>query len=379
MRVILTAVVTLAALILAAFATGGGSHHGGIRDQAPSWSPDGRQLVFMTNPGGSGQIWIANVDGTGHRKVTDGRQPSWSPDGTRIAFSGGISIFVVNVDGSGPRRLTETDSLAADYAPAWSPDGTRIAFYRFDQATRRGSIWAARADGSGEAQLATAGNNGMPYWSPDGRRIAFQSHRDGNWEIYVMQADGTDQRRLTRTPNRHEGEPAWSPDGRIVFSAGTGQGRDIYLMNADGSGERRLTTLRRELWSPRFSSDGTRLAFFEFPPGHLWLANADGSGVKRLFAQLSVASFSVAPKRPSAGETLAAVLRVAGPSAGAKVACRATVAGRALPGLGRSILAGRARCTWRLPVSAKGKRLRATVTVTGEAGRATRSFSAVVR
>lgn len=265
--------------------------HGGMRDQSPTWSPDSTTIAFTTNPGSGGQIWSVNVDATEESRRLVPRivtHPAWSPDGRRIAYaalrSGNWDIYIKDLPSDVETRLTT--HAQPEWAPAWSPDGSRIAFFRSDAATAQGSIIVAKVDGSGERALTAEATDQVPQWSPDGSRITFQSHRDGNWEIYVMQADGTGQTRLTATPDRHDGEPAWSPDGRwIVFSGGTGSARDIYAIAPDGSGERRLTHLALELWAPRVSPDGTRIAFYEFPPGRIYLANFDGSAVRLLFGR----------------------------------------------------------------------------------------------
>lgn len=105
----------------------------------PRWSPDGRQITFMSTRGsalGAG-IWIMNADGSAQMQLTSNArgdyQPAWSPDGTRIAFSRGVSpttgsrhIFVMNADGTGAADITRDFDYAAH--PAWSPDGGKIAF-----------------------------------------------------------------------------------------------------------------------------------------------------------------------------------------------------------------------------------------------------------
>src|SRR3954447_706632 len=78
----------------------------------------------------------------------------------------------------------------------------------------------------------------------DGRKIAFLRFRRGAFgaydvsDVYVMNADGTHARRLARDVR----DPRWSPDGtQIAFTLDSGQGRDVYIVNASGGRERRLT------------------------------------------------------------------------------------------------------------------------------------------
>src|SRR5215203_3904623 len=145
----------------------------------PSWSPDGRQLVFESARHGNTTLYIINADGTGERRLTttrygDDTHPQWSPDGRTILFDsdrdGAFHLYTIHPDGTGEQRLTVRDT------------STALTFARH------------------------------PSWSPDGRRIAFDSDRDGDEEVYVMDADGRNVRRLTHSPGR-DGHASWSPDG----------------------------------------------------------------------------------------------------------------------------------------------------------------------
>src|SRR5262249_39965851 len=103
-------------------------------EEFPSWSPDGKKLLFTSTRSGSQEIWVANADGSEPKQLTSAsglvQHPSWSPDGKRTLYNsnreGSQDIYVMDADGSNVRRLT-TDP-AMDFAPAWSPDGKRIAF-----------------------------------------------------------------------------------------------------------------------------------------------------------------------------------------------------------------------------------------------------------
>ena len=225
------------------------------------------QIVFSSNrENGNFEIYVMNIHGKNPRRLTKNRHddfsPSWSPDGKRIVFTserdGNSEIYVMNADGSNPRRLTENGNF--DQFPSWSPDGERIAFSsRRDGHFRNAfgitdEIYLMDTDGGNQQRLTNnRGWDWFPSWSPDGERIAFASDRRGdfeNFEIYVMDADGGNQRRLTE--NRHEdSSPSWSPDGeRITFNSRRDGNSEIYVMEANGGNQQRLTNNRQDDFQP---------------------------------------------------------------------------------------------------------------------------------
>ncbi|MEO8481176.1 MAG: hypothetical protein ABI634_03135 [Acidobacteriota bacterium] len=175
--------------------------------------------------------------------------------------SGAVAVLLVIVLG-GYWWYREREP-ARDGAPGWAPDGQSLVFSA-EIGTRKGDIFAMRADGSSRENLTEASdaNEGSPAISPDGQHIAFESDRDGNVEIYVMNRNKTGLRRLTNNP-AEDRSPAWSPDGsRIAFTSDRG-GRvspDLYTMKADGSDVQRLTT-EFSNWAPQYSPDGRQIAF----------------------------------------------------------------------------------------------------------------------
>ena len=232
-------------------------------DWSPSWSPDGKRIALVSDRDGhpdvipgrpTSEIYVMDADGGNQQNLTnnptDDRDPSWSPDGKQIVFQSdrdegdhNIEIYVMDADGSNQQNLTNNPT--EDYNPSWSPDGKRIVF----SARRDGhfenkfglteEIYVMDVNGGNQQRLTeNRKNDWHPVWSPNGKRIAFAADRKGdfeNFEIYVMDADGGNQQKLTE--NRvYDWSPSWSPDGeRIAFVSYRDNNKaEIYVMDADG-------------------------------------------------------------------------------------------------------------------------------------------------
>lgn len=227
-------------------------------DGSPSYSPNGRLVVFSGNreagePRGS-HVYVMKRDGTDVRQLTSGSfvdsNPSFSPDGQSVVFdrsgsSGGASkIFGVSIDGSGLHPIT--DGPARDYEPVFTPNGRRIVFVsnRVSSGRRdRSNIFSMRPDGS-QVRILIGGprNEFEPDVSPSGRRLVFTSNREPGLNLFLARMSGKHVRALTRTPGGcfHRacfGNPAWSPDGKhIAFLSSSTYSTGIEVLRADGRG-----------------------------------------------------------------------------------------------------------------------------------------------
>ncbi len=256
------------------------------------------RIAFMSDRDGNWEIYVMGINGKNPRRLTNDRHddwhPSWSPDGKRIVFSskrdGGITaeIYVMDADGGNPQRLTNNGHN--DYSPSWSPDGDRIVFASV------GEIYVMDADGGNQQKLSQDDQKDYSAsWSPDGKRIVFSSERDGHFrgdhgltaEIYVMDTDGGNQQRLTNNRN-NDWSPSWSPDGRRIAFASDRKGDlvkfDIYVMDANGGNQRRLTNNLHYDGTPSWSPDGKRIAFSSSRDGNgeIYVMGANGGNQRRL-------------------------------------------------------------------------------------------------
>jgi Tol biopolymer transport system component len=228
------------------------------------------QDVFTMNADGSNVLALTN---DGHSSG-----PSWSPDGRRILFIHSSAsnrpdeLYVMDADGSNRRLLRRFQT--AIYSAAWSPDGNTIAvscaiqprenLAEVGQAPVRSGVHLLRVDGKGELRLLAV-NVFSAAWSPDGKRLALTVEQPrGGWSIHIANADGSQDVRLTHIES-YNGSPAWSRDGKLIAFDQLGadhRRQQIFVMEPDGSHKRQLT--RDQNWScmhPTWSPDGSRIAF----------------------------------------------------------------------------------------------------------------------
>ena len=124
------------------------------------------------------------------KQLTNGPEidvsPTWSPDGRQIAFvsarTGSPQIYVMGADGSAPRRITFQGSY--NTSPNWSPKGDLIAYVSRDQGFNVFTL--EPEDESGAAAHRRAGNNEDPSFSPDGRYVVFSSTRVGGPRCFSL-------------------------------------------------------------------------------------------------------------------------------------------------------------------------------------------------
>jgi TolB protein len=199
---------------------------------APTWAPGHQTLYYTSYRLGSPDIFRHDLT-TGARTAF-ARYPGLntaaavSPDGTRVAMilskGGSPDVYVCNIDGSGLKQLTRTPE--DESSPCWSPDGKWICYASKSKGAR--SLYKVSASGGEPQRLITRGvsNPSEPDWSPDGKWIVFTAQM-GGFEICVVPAEGGNATVLT------EGEDAsWAPNSRtVVFARRSGDARRLSLLD----------------------------------------------------------------------------------------------------------------------------------------------------
>jgi Tol biopolymer transport system component len=218
----------------------------------PSFSPDGTRVAGHENTLTAKRVVVTDADGANRTvvyEVTNDKpcpseggdcpsaaRPFWSPRGTHIAFSFGAHLTargtarLLLIRPDGTGLKTLTNGEANDALPSWSPDGVRLVFRR--AAPERTGIRIVDVETGAITALDTGSDyDTFPTWSPSGDLISFTSKRDGDYEIYVIRPDGTGLHRLT-TARGHDAHSDWSPDGEwIAFSTSRQGFKDEYALH----------------------------------------------------------------------------------------------------------------------------------------------------
>ncbi|MGD0872958.1 MAG: hypothetical protein ABSB88_25720 [Bryobacteraceae bacterium] len=176
--------------------------------ETPSFTPDGKQIIFASSSGTGHccRIYLANLDGSNLRPISSSSaievEPKVNPKtGAEIAFVSGRSgpqqIYRMNMDGADVDRLSDGTGEASN--PAWHPDGQTLAFaWTRGFATGAFNIFIMDVASRHYTQLTHwEGRNENPSWAPDGKHIAFMSTRSGRSQIWSMLANGTQLQQLT--------------------------------------------------------------------------------------------------------------------------------------------------------------------------------------
>ena len=258
----------------------------------PSWSPHGKRIAFWTHIEGRRSIKTAAVgSGALSEVVSDNHMnwnPVWSSDGRWIYFlsdrGGSMNLWRIHVDETSGERNGDPEPviLPATYVQhlSISRDGQSIAYV---QRTLLANLFRVAFDsGLGKIGIPTQLTFGMrfdsmPGLSADGAMLAFTSGLGKPDQIYIMPSTVAGRLRQI-TDNTDESvrfmEPRWSPDGnRIAFQSNlpsdTKRLNQIWSIRPDGSDLTQLTHLGQHAISPVWKPDGTELAY-SVVGGHSW-------------------------------------------------------------------------------------------------------------
>ncbi|MGB5659371.1 MAG: protein kinase, partial [Thermoanaerobaculia bacterium] len=216
-------------------------------EHSPAWSSDGRYLNYVSNVGGSRDLWRVSIDELTGKRLGDPERLTSGSSVAHISPSGGgnrvlytaerafreilrVPFDPVTEKVAGPPVSITPPGLQARH-PAVSADGEWIAFSAEFGHFGSFAIGVVRRDGTGLRQVTESGARDLaPDWSPDGQRLAFYSNRSGRFfDGWIVNADGGGLWLLTDTPDFEGGIPKWSPDGLQLSWCST----EAYISRTD--------------------------------------------------------------------------------------------------------------------------------------------------
>ena len=259
----------------------------GDRTISPSFSPDGKRVVFLSNKGSEyarTSLYIVDRDGENFEELKpgvtsrpvfspDGRrvlyarhrrtdkynamlsdvhvydletkketrltkklraaQSSYSPDGSRIVFvinsDGTHRIAVMDADGSNVRVVFEREKGTQFYGPQYSPGGDKILFGIFETGTRHIAV-IDTAGGDFGYLVKSQNDERDARWLPDGSGIVFASDRTGIFDIYTMQLGARHYEQLTNVVGGAFSPDVSTTDGALVYGGYGGDGYHIFIV-----------------------------------------------------------------------------------------------------------------------------------------------------
>ena len=253
-------------------------------NQRARWSPDSKRIAYISDRGGSSQIWLMDTDGGDARQVTNLSTEAdgvlFSPDGKNLLFTSEVYPGVRRrrrLQQEEPGRGEEQQGQGAHLYRAALPPLDRVA-----GASGAATCWWSRCDGGAPRDL-TPGTRDVPPFSlggpddydisPDGQEVCYSMNADPvpaistNSDVYAVSIAGGQPRKITNTPGA-DTNPRYSPDGKYIawraqFRAGYESDRFRLLVLERSTGNVTNLTDNLDRWVNSFTwaPDSTGLFF----------------------------------------------------------------------------------------------------------------------
>jgi DNA-binding winged helix-turn-helix (wHTH) protein/Tol biopolymer transport system component len=236
-------------------------------------------------------LWFLPLPSGSPRRMGDlnAHDARWSPDGQQIVYANGSSLYLAESDGSHSRKLATV--AGAPFHPVFSPDGRHLRFTVYDSKTLSSSLWEVAVGGTTVHPLLE-GWNKPPHeccgiWTPDGRYFVFQSVHQNVSSIWIRVEKFSGFR--TFTP-----EPVQLTTGPLSFSNPvlSRDGKKLFVIGQQTRGELVRYDARSREFVPYlagisaswvdFSRDGQWVTYITFPDGALWRSRVEGNDRLRL-------------------------------------------------------------------------------------------------
>lgn len=214
----------------------------------PKISPDGKQIVFQSDPDGHDRytIWKMNIDGSNVQKLTqkEGLFPNWSPDGKQVIFSGRRkgTWEILIIPGNGGDEVSVTKNKEKGIHPGWGavcsfhPDGKSIIF----NYVREKKLTHLNLETKEQKYLGIENYSyTYPVFSSDGNSIIVNRKKDKSYDLVQLNANGSNEKILATNVISYSA-PAWS-DNEIIFCGMVKGNQELFKLYLDSGKETQLT------------------------------------------------------------------------------------------------------------------------------------------
>jgi Tol biopolymer transport system component len=304
---------------------------GTMGDYAPEFSPDGREIVFISigsDLWGNQDLWIQSLETALRKQLTNQgyveiSQPVWPAGMNNIYYFSDMGVSMINASGGIPRlvpglgrsagelsvledKIVYVEKFGTDFEvfripgrcgqkqgqhpkrlfsgrwPRISPDGNRITY----SSDRTGifNIWISKSDGSNPVQVTDSRiSSGAPSWSPDGTKLAFDSSDYGKGDLFIVPLERGPIQRITSGPAANMA-PIWSRDGNWIYFRSTRTGRsEVWKIPVKGDQAEQVTF--QGGYSCFESMDGKSLFFTRKKLSGLWRKPVGGGPETKIIEQ----------------------------------------------------------------------------------------------